>query len=452
MTPLGSRLLIAVEREELFQRFEIHLSGEGRAGQNFRAQHCLPDQIETKIREYDADAVIVIEPRFHDALPAAVRQWKLSRPDLQVLFLFRRLPPTRALVDLMRSGAFDVLDTEIEAIGAPLIQQILTNLQRRLDEIRVGGSERDQAYDALAGVGLIGESVDMQNLFVQVLHAARLSCAVLISGEPGSGKRLVAHAIHNLGPRSGAQIVTVDCLSLSPALLDASLFGANSNHGATHSSRGPLLAAAEHGSMLLNEVSEMPSSIQEPLQRALDPGDGEAPDVRLISTSTKRLDQLVETGQFRADLCFRLNAMPIDIPPLRRRLLDVPLLSRYFLSRFDREGHALTLTEEAAAAINRYHWPGNVRELKGALASAAALAIDDTILLSHLPETVAGSERGTAEQQRFTSNELNLARLERQAILRALQMSGFDKTRAARLLGIGKTTLYRKLKEMSGKK
>ena len=196
----------------------------------------------------------------------------------------------------------------------------------------------------------------------------------------------------------------------------------------------------------------MPASIQEPLQKALDPGDGDAPDVRLISTASKRLDQLVEAGLFRADLCFRLNAMPIDIPPLRRRLLDVPLLSRYFLSRFEREGRGLTLSEEAAAAINRYHWPGNVRELKGALAFAAALAVDDTILLSHLPEAVASAERGAAEEQRFTSNELNLARLERQAILRALQMSGFDKTKAARLLGIGKTTLYRKLKEMSGKK
>ena len=225
----------------MFQRFDIHIASEGRAGQNFRAQHCLPDQIDSRIREYDADAVIVIEPRFHDGLPASVRHWKLSRPDLQVLFIFRRLPPTRALVDLMRSGAFDVLDTEIEAIGAPLIQQILNDLQRRLDEIRVGGFERDQAHDALAGVGLIGESVEMQNLFVQVLHAARLSCAVMISGEAGSGKRLVAHAIHALGSRSGAQIVTVDCLSLSPALLNASLFGVNSNHGAAASGRGPLI-------------------------------------------------------------------------------------------------------------------------------------------------------------------------------------------------------------------
>ena len=324
-----------------------------------------------------------------------------------MLFIFRRLPPTRALVDLMRSGAFDVLDTEIEAIGAPLIQQILNDLQRRLDEIRVGGFERDQAHDALAGMGLIGESVEMQNLFVQVLHAARSTAAVMISGEPGSGKRLVAHAIHALGPRSGAQIVTVDCLSLSPALLNASLFGVNSNHGAAVAGRGPLFAAAEHGTLLLNEVSEMPSSIQESLQKALDPGDGDAPDVRLISTASKRIDQLVEAGLFRADLCFRLNAMPIDIPPLRRRLLDVPLLSRYFLSRFEREGRGLTLSEEAAAAINRYHWPGNVRELKGALDFAAALAVD-----GHDPAFAFAGSRRQRRAGRGRGAALHLERVE----------------------------------------
>src|SRR5262249_43634741 len=158
-----------------------------------------------KLREYDTDAVILIQPRFQEELPAAVRQWKRVRPDLQVLFCFRRLPNTRALVDLMRSGAFDVLDTEIEAIREPLIQQMLGNLLRRLDEVRISSFERLQARNSLAEVGIIGGSIEMQNLFMQAQHAARLSCPVLISGEPGTGKRLVAHAIHALGRRSAKQ-------------------------------------------------------------------------------------------------------------------------------------------------------------------------------------------------------------------------------------------------------
>jgi two-component system, NtrC family, response regulator HydG len=461
MTPRRCRVLIAVESEPLFRRFEAYISSDSRTGQSLRAQHCLPDQIDSRLSEYDTDAVIVIQMRFDEGLPAAVRRWKTLRPDLQALFLFRRLPGTRALVDLMRSGAFDVLDTEIEAIGEPLIQDVLGNLLRRLEEVRTGNFERTRARDSLAELGLIGESVEMQNLFVQILQAARLSCPVLISGEPGSGKRLTAHAIHALGMRYEKQIVTVDCQSLSPGLLGAALFGqavmaasASSSYSFAGPGRGPVFEAAERGTLLLNEICEISHGIQAQLQKLLESTETEgdaARDVRLISTSSKRLEQLVETKSFRADLSYRLNVLPIEIPPLRRRLQDVPLLAQYFLSRLEREGRGFALSEEAAGAIGRYHWPGNVRELKSALIAAAARSVDGAIPLAALPEAVASAGRKATEEEPFASSELNLARLERQAILRALQISGFDKTRTARLLGIGKTTMYRKLKEMSGK-
>ncbi len=434
MSPQWSRLLIAVEAEELFRRFEAYIATDLRAGPNLRARHCLPEQTDLKLREYDTDAVIVIQPRFQDDLPAAVRRWKSLRPDLQVLFCFRRLPKTRSLVELMRSGAFDVLDTEIEAIREPVIQDILNNLVRRLDEVRISSYEREQTRNSLAGVGLIGESMEMQNLFMQVLHAARLS---------------------------GKQIVTLDCQSLSPALLRAALFGpaalaanANSAHAVSNPGRGPMLAAAEHGTLLLNEIASMPGSVQGQLQKLLETGESDAhaaSDVRFVSTSSKRMDQLVETKSFRADLCYRLNVLPIEIPPLRRHLPDVPLLARYFLSGFERDGRGLLLSEEAAVALSRYHWPSNVRELKEALEFAVTRSVGDAILPSHLPQTVTGGGHADAEDEPFASSELNLARLERQAILRALQTSGFDKAKAARLLGIGKTTMYRKLKEMRGK-
>lgn len=458
MTPRRSRLLVAVEREELFQRFEAHIATDLRAEQNLRAQHCLPEHLDSKLRENDADAIILIQPRFHDELPPAVRRWKILRPDLQVSFIFRKLPNTRGLVDLMRSGAFDVVDTEIEAIGAPLIQEVLNNLLRRLDEVRIGNFERAQARSNVADLGLIGESVEMQNLFVQILHAASLSCPVLISGEPGSGKRLAAHAIHALGTRRANQIVSVDCVSLSPALLSAALFGENavaapdSSHGSV--GRGPMYDGADRGTLLLNEIGEIPRNIQGFLHRLLESGDlqdGTAPDVRLISTSSKRMDQLLETKIFRADLCYRLNTLPIEIPPLRRRSQDIPLLAQYFLSHFEREGRGLSLSEEANSALCRYQWPGNVRELKIALEFAAARSVGDAILPAHLPDVVTSGGRSISNDEPFASNELNLARLEKQAILRALQITGFDKARTARLLGIGKTTLYRKLKEMSGK-
>lgn len=146
-----------------------------------------------------------------------------------------------------------------------------------------------------------------------------------------------------------------------------------------------------------------------------------------------------------------MSALPIEIPPLRRRLQDVPLLAQSFLSRFNRDGRALALGQDAAQALCQYHWPGNVLELKLAIESAAARTEGGEILAAHLPEAVSGSDRGADPPEPFVSSELNLARLERQAILRALQISGFDKARTARLLGIGKTTMYRKLKQLSGK-
>ena len=461
MTSHRGRLLVAVESEEFFRRIESQIVTDSPAGQALSARYCLPENLDSKLREHETDAVLVAQPRFHDDLPAAVRRWRTLRPNLQVLFFFGRLPNTRALVELMRSGAFDVLHAEIETIGAPLLEEVLGNLRRRLEEVRTGSLDRVLARGSLAGIGLIGESVETQNLFVQILHAARLSCPVLISGEPGSGKRLAAHAIHALGPRADKQIVTVDCLSLSPALLSAALFG-QSTFAATASStvstippgRGAMLDAAGNGTLLLNEIAEIPCRLQAQLQKLLDAGGaGGFPghDVRLVSTSSKRMEQLVATKSFSAGLCYRLNTLPIEIPPLRRRLQDVPLLSQYFLSVLGREGRTLTLSEDATAALLRYDWPGNVRELKAALESASTLSVDETILPEHLPETITGAGHAPVEEEPFSSSELNLARLEKQAILRALQVSGFDKTRTARLLGIGKTSIYRKLKAMGGK-
>jgi two-component system response regulator HydG len=459
MTVRRNRLLIAVEAGELYRRFEAYIASDLRAGQSLDAQHCLPEQVDPILRESDTDAVILIQPRFHEDLPSAVRRWKTLQPNLQALFLFRRLPPTRSLVDLMRSGAFDVLDTEIEAIGEPLIQEVLNGLLRRLEEVRIGASERAQAQGSLADVGLIGESIEMQNLFVRLLRAARLSCPVLITGEPGSGKRLAAHSIHALSARAGRQIATVDCLSLSPALLSAELFGQTSfalaNIAVTGPGLGPMFGAAEHGTLLLNEIAEIPGHAQASLQALMESAEPEgavASDVRLISTSSKRMDQLVSAGMFRAELYSRLNVLPIEIPPLRLRLQDVPLLARYFLSALEQEGRSFTLSDEAAHALGRYSWPGNVRELKAALESAAARSVDREIRPEHLPDTVAAAGRDPREEENFASSELNLARLERQTILRALQISGFDKARTARLLGIGKTTMYRKLKELSRRK
>ncbi|MBI1788422.1 MAG: sigma-54-dependent Fis family transcriptional regulator [Acidobacteria bacterium] len=440
MAPRPHSLLVACDSQELRQFLDR---------QGVPTAHCLPEQIDARLREAEHDALIVAAPRYEAELAAAVRRWKNARPDLEVLLLFRLAPGTREIVDLMRAGSFDVLEapgnlqeTQVQA----LLRESMENLLRRVEQGRAGGADRQRARQSLADLGLLGESAVMDNLFVQLLHAARLTCPVLISGPPGSGKRLAAHAIHALSARAGHPIVTVECSSLSPALLDSILLGAPPG-------RGSLLEAARHGTLLLNEVGGLPYGIQLEFLRRLESAGAEgagAAGVRILSTTSRRLDHLVEIRAFRADLCYRLNVLPIDIPPLARRLEDVPLLARYFLSRHERDNRAFELAPGALEALARYHWPGNVSELKAAMEHAAAHSVDDAIVPAHLPAPVSGA-RPEPGEEKFSSTELNLARLEQQAILRALQVAGFDKAKAARLLGVGKTTMYRKLKEMSAR-
>src|SRR2546427_4767533 len=179
MTPRKYRLLVAAASEEIFRAIRSQVARDLRASATLQPQRCLPEQVEARLREADTEVLLVIADHCQEDLPAAVRRWRVLRPDLQVLFFFRRLPHTRALVELVRSGAFDVLETEFGATSEALIQDTLHHVLRRLDEIRVGSYERAQARQTVADVGLIGESAEMQNLFVQVMHAARLSCPVL---------------------------------------------------------------------------------------------------------------------------------------------------------------------------------------------------------------------------------------------------------------------------------
>jgi DNA-binding NtrC family response regulator len=451
------RFLIASEIEGLVHLVESQVARDTYGGPVIRPHACLFDDLEETLREQEADGVLVTQERFHEGLPASVRRWKMLRPDVQVLFLFRHLPQTRELVELMRAGAFDVVEMESDQPSEQLVRDVLLSLVRRLDEVGRGEFERQHARQSVADLGLIGESLEMQNLFVQVLHAARLTCPVLISGPPGSGKRLIAHAIHALSARAAQPVITVDCASLSPQLLDSVLFGAASQARAAAPgvSRGSMLDAARRGTLILNEVGELPHNLQLDLFRLLESVEEEGPsgfDGRILSTISRRMESLVETKAFRADLCYRLNVLPLDVPSLRRRIQDVPLLARYFLSRNERDSRQFTLSEDAASALCRYDWPGNVLELRNAIEYAVGHSVDDVVVRSHLPDTVLSGRRAALpETASFSSNELNLDRLEEQAILRALQVSGFDKAKTARLLGIGKTTMYRKLKEMSAR-
>jgi two-component system response regulator HydG len=277
---------------------------------------------------------------------------------------------------------------------------------------------------------------------------------VLILGESGTGKELVAGSIHFCGPRRSRPFVPVDCTSLVPTLIEAELFGyvKGAFTGASHNKQG-LLEAAGSGTLFLDEIGDLPFDLQAKLLRALQEKEvkpvGSTDRVqistRVIAATNRDLEACVRQGTFRQDLYFRLNVVQIKIPPLRERKSDIPLLVNSFLEKFsDHDGPARVIAEDAMARLIAYDWPGNVRELENAIERAVALGSGPILQVGDLPSNL---HHGTGERMPQNDELVPLEELERRAILRALREASGDKLAAARLLGIGKTTLYRKLKQ-----
>lgn len=302
--------------------------------------------------------------------------------------------------------------------------------------------------------GLIGVSPKMQRLYRLIEKVSEHNYPVLILGESGTGKDLVASSIHFCGPRRTRPFVPVDCTSLVPTLIEAELFGyvKGAFTGASHNKQG-LLEAAGNGTLFLDEIGDLPFDLQAKLLRALQEkevkpvGSTErvAIATRVIAATNRDLESSVRQGTFRQDLYFRLNVVQIKIPPLRERKTDIPLLVSSFLEKFsDHDKTARTISEDAMARLIAYDWPGNVRELENAIERAVALGSGPLISLLDLPTNL---HYGIGDKSPLIDELVSLEELERRAIMRALREASGDKLAAARRLGIGKTTLYRKLKQ-----
>jgi two-component system response regulator HydG len=277
---------------------------------------------------------------------------------------------------------------------------------------------------------------------------------VLILGESGTGKELVAKSVHFSGPRSGRPFVPVDCSSLVATLIESELFGyvKGAFTGAQHGKQG-LLEAANGGTLFLDEIGDMPVDLQAKLLRALQErevkpvGSTERRhiDVRIIAATNRDLDSAIKAGSFRQDLYFRLNVVQVKLPPLRERKSDIPLLVFSFLEKFSASQQtSREISEEAMRQLIAYDWPGNVRELENAIERSVALGSGPVLHVADLPTNL---QHPTTERVPEKNELLPLEELERRAILRTLREMAGDKLAAARILGIGKTTLYRKLKQ-----
>ena len=271
-------------------------------------------------------------------------------------------------------------------------------------------------------------------------------------GKSGTGKELVSRAIHLHGPWKEKPFITIDCGALAPALIDSEHFGhvRGAFTGADHARQG-LLASAQGGTVLLDEVAELPVELQSKLLRALQEHQVRAIggnewtrlEARIIAATNQDLDPAIVEGSFREDPYYRPNVLSTNVPPLRERKSDIPLLAYHFIDRHRGEGRMTAISADAMQHLIRYNWPGNVRELENYIHRAMVIEVGPVIMEADLPSWVLSA----AEDSRVGKGVPRLAETERRSIMAALQATGGDRVRAAQMPGIGKTTIYRKIKE-----
>jgi DNA-binding NtrC family response regulator len=365
-------------------------------------------------------------------------------------------------IEAMRLGAYDYLTKpatldEMEAVIRKADEK--SRLVRQNASLRSVVRQPAAAEDEAPAI--IYESDAMRGVVELAESAARLDSTVIITGESGTGKDVLARFIHARSARERSPLITVNCGAMPESLFESEFFGHEKGAftGAGTLKRG-LIEAADGSSLFLDEVGEMPLAVQVKLLHFLEQGRfrrvgstrDQSVDVRVIAATNRHLPQDVREGRFRADLFYRLNVVSLHILPLRERPADIPALIEYFLKlfrqRFNRP--ALSLSAEARQRLETFSWPGNIRELRNCLERAIALSNTETIEAGQLMLSVDGEQAGVGEQRQPQANDAQtstLYELERQHIMRVLSEAGGNRERAAAILGISARTLYRKLRE-----
>ncbi|PID37949.1 MAG: Fis family transcriptional regulator [Proteobacteria bacterium] len=355
-------------------------------------------------------------------------------------------------VQATRLGAFDFLEKPLDRDRVVIT---VRNALRQQSMEREVGRLRQQVAGRFE---MIGSSPVMQKLFAEISKVAPTRGRVLISGESGAGKELVARAIHDNSQLASGPFVKVNCAAIPPELIESELFGHEKGAftGATARKRG-LFEVADNGTIFLDEVGDMSLSAQAKVLRALQTGEltrvgGEGVikvDVRVIAATNKDLQKEVEQGGFREDLFFRLNVIPLRAPPLRDRLDDVPEMVDHFVRDFCKENgfRDKTVDPEVLAALQRYEWPGNVRELKNIIERVVIMS-DEVIRLADLPDYLKESQKPLVDLQRYGDRTLKefKEQMEREFILMRLEAHDWNVSRTATALGIERTNLHKKLK------
>ena len=359
-------------------------------------------------------------------------------------------------VDAMRNGAYDFLTKPLN------LDQLVLIVKRALQgrELVLKHKELQEELNSRKSFeSIIGKSAEMQKIFEIVRKAAGSKASVLITGESGVGKELIANALHNLSPRRDNSLIKVHCAALSENLLESELFGHEKGAftGATSLKRGRF-ELANGGTIFLDEIGEIDQNVQIKILRVLQDKrfervGGEETlevDVRVIAATNRDLEAEIAAGRFREDLYYRLNVVHIHVPPLRDRRDDIPLLITAFLQEFAKEnGKTIEgIDSRARSALYKFDWPGNIRQLGNCLESAVVMSSGPIIKLEDLPPSIAGSSQTDIIE---VPAGIPMAEAEKMLILQNLAINKGNKTKTADILGIGRKTLHRKLDEYAGK-
>ncbi len=418
---------------------------------------CTADSAEHAYRMLDPQGIDVV--LLDLKLPGAggldaLHQIRERRPEA-VIIVVTGYGTVHSAVQAMKNGAYDYVTKPFSMDELRLLLDRVASHLKLKTENRI---LREKIKSKQGFGSIVGRAPEMERLYRIIAKASHSSHPVLVLGESGTGKEMVARSIHFSGPFRDKPFIPVDCGSLVPTLIESELFGyvKGAFTGAAQAKDG-LLSIADGGTVFLDEIGEMPVDLQAKLLRAIQEKEirpvGSTKrisiNVRILAATNRDLEQGVSQGTFRRDLYFRLNVLTLRIPPLRDRRQDIPLLAGFFLERMARESaQERTLSDEALKAMLAYDWPGNVRELENCLERACALSTGPIIHVTDLPSAIHSASLPSLGAD-SSSKIMPMAELERQAILSTITQLNGDKLLAARLLGIGKTTLYRKLKEYS---
>jgi DNA-binding NtrC family response regulator len=425
-----------------------------------------------EIMAKDTFDLIFLDVRLPDGEGTDLLRELQTRPEKPLVVILTGFGSVESAVDCMRNGAFDYMlkpysndQLEVTLKKAENFNQLL-----KVNEYFSRAEEDDSGYE------LLGQSAVMDDLRQLIRKVARTQATVLISGESGTGKELVARALYHQSPRANAPFIKLNCAAVPENLIESEFFGHEKGAftGALAKREGRF-ELAHNGTILLDEISEISLQVQAKLLRVLQERELERVggnrtikvDVRVIATTNRHLEESVERKEFRQDLFFRLNVVPIPVPPLRERKEDVPFLAQKFMQRFSRK-HGVRvqgISEDCLAALKSHYWPGNVRELQNVIERAVILCGDSGQLeaenLGFSPKAVHAPDSGgvaaasvpttpgvqSAVLPAGGNDIVSLAELEKHHIFAALEKTGQNRTQAAKLLGISIRTLRNKLNE-----